>query len=51
MRVGLAGIFGDAQEIAVVDQFEPRRLDLWREQSFVSTVQRLGSARARARLG
>jgi hypothetical protein len=35
MRVGVAGIPGNAQEIAVFDQFESRRLDLRRDQRFV----------------
>ena len=35
MRVGITGILGNAQEIAVVDQFEPGRLDLRLHQGFV----------------
>lgn len=48
MRVGVSGIPGNVEEIAVVDQFESRRLDLRRDQRFVRTVQGLDDARARA---
>ena len=51
MRVGVSGIPRNVEEIAVVDQFESRRLDLRSDQRFVRTVQGLDDARAGAGLG
>ena len=51
MRVGISGIPGNVEEIAVVDRFESRRLDLRRDQRFVRTVQGLHDTRARTGLG
>ena len=36
----VSGIAGNTEEIAVVDQFESRRLDLRPDQRFVRTVRR-----------
>src|SRR5215471_13711256 len=38
MRGSVPGILGNVEEIAVVDQLEPRRLDLRPDQRFVRTV-------------
>src|SRR5205807_8665636 len=51
MRVGLSCIRGNAEEIAVVEQFESRRLDLRPDQRFIRTMQALSDARARTGLG
>ena len=51
MRVGVAGIPRNVEEIAVLDQFESRRLDLRPDERFVRTVQGLDDACARAGLG
>jgi hypothetical protein len=49
--VDVSGIAGNTEEIAVVDQFESRRLDLRPDQRFVRTVQGFDDARARAGFG